>query len=143
MYNCGRFNQYIDEVRKYLQDIPSKRYLHYNPDGTEFSNDEICDALKEASTRWESLYETTYFLPVIPLPAIKWSFLKLTVGILLKKKGLYYMQNAASIGDAIEVNDFEMKMQLYVSIGEQLQQEAEQELYQHKWYLLNNIRLIR
>ena len=143
MHNCGRFNKYIDEVRKYLQDIPGKRYLFINPDGTEFSNDEICDALREAATRWESIYETTYFFPVIPIPAIKFSFLKLTVGILLKKKGLYYMQNAANIGDIIEVNDFEMKMELYMSMGEQLKNEAEQELYNHKWYILNNLKNIK
>lgn len=143
MYSCKRFEKYIPEMRKYIQDIASKRYLSLYEDGTEFSNEEYCDALREAAARWEAIYETTYYFPVIPLPSIKFSFMKLAVGILFKKKALYYMQNAASIGDVIEVSDFETKMQLYAAVGEQLMNEAEQELFHHKYYLLSGVRKVK
>lgn len=142
-FNCNNYKNYIKEVKQFLQDIPEKRYLALNPDGTEFSEDEICDAIADALTRWQLLYTTTYYMPVIPIMAIRRSFVKLIAGILLRKKAIYYLQNSMSVGDIIEVSDFEVKQQTYEIIGTKLQQEAEEELYNHKVALLSKARYIK
>lgn len=139
-FNCNSYKKYINAVKTFLQDFAEKRYLALNPDGTEFSEDEICDAIKHALTRWELIYSTTYYLPVIPIRAIENSFVKLIAGILLKKKAIYYAQNSLSVGDIIEVSDFEVKQQIYKAFGDELQYEAEQELYNHKVALLSKQR---
>jgi len=140
---CKKYAKYIPLVRKYLQDIPEKRYIALNPDGSEFDDSEICDALREADSKWQSIYQTTIYMPIIPLPIIEEPFIRLAAGIVLKKKALYYAQNAVSIGDNIEVSDFEMKMNIYRILGEELIQDAINDLFNAKVVLLSGTRWLK
>ncbi|MFZ8848423.1 MAG: hypothetical protein ACO2O4_04290 [Minisyncoccia bacterium] len=133
----NKFDKYVEEVRMFLRDLPGITLIPNNPDGTEFSDEEIINALRYAHQLWRNVPMHTPFMPIIPTPEVRMALIKAAAGYVLKLKAIDYSRKAISYGDTIQINDFEIKSSTYMALGEQLIREAEREFALYKNYFIN------
>lgn len=136
----NKFDKYIEEVRNFLRDYPGLTLIPDNPDGTEFSDEEIIQALRYAHQLWRNVPMHTPLMPIIPTPEVRMALVKAAAGYLLKFKALDYSRRMVSYGDVIEVRDYEIKASNYMALGEQLIREAEREFAIYKNYFITAVR---